>query len=103
MSNPEAWDCGRANNESDGGQTDKLENYLRVKLRNGCFEDKVNMTGRFLALGWIMSIPEKGHIKRKNQMGAGGGANGFFSHLEFELSVRRVSLCKQPTDNLMYD
>lgn len=73
MSNPEAWDCGRANNESDGGQTDKLENYLRVKLRNGCFEDKVNMTGRFLALGWIMSIPEKGHIKRKNRMGAGGG------------------------------
>lgn len=79
MSNPEAWDCGRANNESDGGQMDKLENYLRVKMRNGCFEDKkVNMTRRFLALGWIMSIPEKGHIKRKSQIGGGEGNEWFF-------------------------
>lgn len=73
-------------------------------MRNGCFEDKkVNMTGRFIALGWIVSIPEKGHIKRKSQIGGEGKTNGFFSHLEFELSVRRVSPWKQPTDNLLYD
>lgn len=50
MSNHKACNCGRTKNESEMGQRHKLENYLGVKIRSGCFEDKkVRMAGRFLA------------------------------------------------------